>query len=712
MELKIFDYDYYEKDLAAKRVEAKIKDQLTTIDGMWLYREPEMKTEGNELPTFTIVSPKMGLIFIKVYNYTAETLTCVQKKYWTIEGKNVTSESNRFRHYVHKMVSKIEDPLLEFDEENVKITTYYIFPYIDNESLFENISLTDSEILVCGDNIDIVFPVLDKDMSDNDFLCLSSIIQKSNILNQTSNIYIEEPARDLAEAIVLNNKKISLFDYDQMAASLTITDKCERIRGLAGSGKTVLLAMKAAKLHKRFPDKKIAFVFYTKSLYYQAINLIRKYYYQLAEDEPNWQNLLVLHSWGGATVGNGFYYSICRECGVQPKTLRQGSYETLCKELLESGNLKEIYDFILIDEAQDFPLDFFKLVQSVAKSPKKIVIAYDELQTTSDITIPEFSKLFGETDGVPNIQLDAKYDYILKKSYRNTLEVLITAFSFGFGFYNDLTQIIQDKTTWEALGFTTNSHLVSGEEVIINRPRENSPNSLTSIFSKIPCVNSKVYDNNVEVAQAVVDKIKELIVTEHVNPTDILVIDIKKNKDNILNYIQGGLHELDIDSHIPGIVTDSREFFCDGKVTLSTPRNAKGNEVPIVFVVGCEDIYSKYDRIAKRQARNFMFISITRSKGWIYLFAAGRVKTIFQKEVKDILKNIPNMVFEYPSPETIQQLSKIDFLTGNPKAKTYDYDIIRNIKKAIDAGDSEILKHLFELDPMLREVMINLLREK
>lgn len=63
------------------------------------------------------------------------------------------------------------------------------------------------------------------------------------------------------EAIELNNKKIAQFDYDQMAASLTITEKSERIRGLAGSGKTVLLAMKAARLHKRFPEKKIAFVF-------------------------------------------------------------------------------------------------------------------------------------------------------------------------------------------------------------------------------------------------------------------------------------------------------------------------------------------------------------------------------------------------------------------------------------------------------------------
>ena len=418
-----------------------------------------------------------------------------------------------------------------------------------------------------------------------------------------------------------------------------------------------------------------------------------------------------MHSWGGTTVGNGFYYSICKECGVTPKTYRQGQYNELCQELLDAKVLKEMYDFILIDEAQDFPLEFFKVVYQVAKSPKKIVVAYDELQSTNDITIPEFSELFGETDGIPNISLDAKHDYILKKSYRNTIDVLITAFSFGFGFYSDLTQIIQDKTTWEALGFITNSQLTSGEKVVIHRPSMNSPNSVTNIYQQVKPVNWAVCDNNDDVVQNVVNKISELIENEKVNPTDILVIDIKKNQENILNMIQNGLFDKNIESHIPGIVSDAREFFRDGKVTLSTPRNAKGNEVPIVIVVGCEDIYTKYDRVNKRQARNFMFISITRSKGWVYLFAAGRVKTNFQNEINAIQKNCPDMIFEYPSQEKIQQLSKIDFLTDNPKAKTYDDDIIRNIKKAINAGDAEILKHLIELDPNLRSALKKMLEE-
>lgn len=89
------------------------------------------------------------------------------------------------------------------------------------------------------------------DLSKNDYELLTSIVQNANIINKTTNSYVDEPAQNMQEAIVLNEQKISQFDLEQMKASLTITDKSERIRGLAGSGKTVLLAMKAAKLHKR-----------------------------------------------------------------------------------------------------------------------------------------------------------------------------------------------------------------------------------------------------------------------------------------------------------------------------------------------------------------------------------------------------------------------------------------------------------------------------
>lgn len=707
MELKVFDYDCYEKDLAAQRIAEVLEPLCKNLSGLWLYREPEIRTEGNELPTFTLVSPSVGICFIKVFSENSDTLSTVENKYWIVDGVKVKSGFNKFRNYTHQIKSRLEDPLLDL-QGDIPTKTIYVFPYLER-AVFNGVRIKEDEELYTSNFAEISLPQLDVPVDEENYSIVVSVVQNASIINRPSNIYVDEPAQNMFEAIELNNKKIAQFDYDQMAASLTITEKPERIRGLAGSGKTVLLAMKAARLHKRFPEKKIAFVFFTKSLYNQANNLIRKYYNQIADDEPNWNNLKVLHSWGGVTTGEGFYSYICKEHGLTPKTLRQGNLVANCKELLESHDLHPIFDCVLIDEAQDFPLEFFLLVERVTKLSKKIVIAYDELQTTNDIHIPEFDQLFGSTNGVPNVKLEPQHDYILKKSYRNTLEVLVTAFSFGFGFYHNITQIIQDNTTWEALGFECKSVLKAGNEITIHRPAQNSPNSISKFYPSEKPVEYAIYASQDIQTSEIAEKISYLITKQNVRPTDILVIDIRMNKSNALNELQYKLQSFGVDSHIPGVVSDARDFFVDDRVTLTTPRNAKGNEVPVVFVIGCEDIYSKTNISQQRQSRNFMFISITRSKGWVYLSAVGRVKGVFSEEIKQIQKNLPDMKFTYPSDDKIQELAKIDFLTNNPTARMLDQDV-NKLKDAISSGKEELLKQLFDLDPELKASLMKILK--
>lgn len=708
MKLEIYDFDYYEKDNAAKTIIEDIKSKVNNITGLWLYREPELKTDGNDLPTYTILSQQLGLVFIKVYDFSDNDINSIEKKYWTIKGKKVRSEFIRFQNYVHKVNSRIQDPINDFENE-ISVRVFYVFPYVNSFNIFQNYITKENETILYGENINFDFS--NENLSETDYNLLVSIVQNANIINNLSNTYVDEPAQNMQEAIVLNEQKISQFDREQMKASNTITDKSERIRGLAGSGKTVLLAMKAARLHKRYPNKKIAFVFYTKSLYNQATSLIRKYYNLIAESEPNWDNLRVLHSWGGNTTGEGFYSYICKEIGIAPSRYSTNtSFNDVCNDLLKNHQLKEVFDYILVDEAQDFPLSFFLLVERVLRQPKKVVIAYDELQTTNDIRIPEFSELFGSKNGKSNIELDESHDYILRKSYRNTREVLVTAFAFGFGFYDDLTQIIQDNLTWNALGFEVEGEFAEGNTITVHRPKENSPNSVLNYYNYEKPVQAFTNANYDVTVQEIVNKITYLINEQHIDPKQILVIDLKMNKTKTLNNIQFGLFEKHIKSHIPGVVTDARDFFQDGYVTLSTPRNSKGNEVPVVIIVGCEDIYEKKKISDKRQSRNFMFISMTRSKGWVFLYASGRVKTRFSNELQKIQKNMPNILFSYPSQNTVNEISKINYLIDNPAAKQIDLDIDK-FKRTIEQADAETLKILIDLNPDFKSKLQSLLNE-
>ena len=89
---------------------------------------------------------------------------------------------------------------------------------------------------------------------------------------------------------------ITLFDQQQKHGMMGRVFGPQRIRGLAGSGKTVVLAMKAAQTHLQFPDARIAYTFYTKSLYQLVKRLITRFYRQFDDRDPDWEHSIhVLH---------------------------------------------------------------------------------------------------------------------------------------------------------------------------------------------------------------------------------------------------------------------------------------------------------------------------------------------------------------------------------------------------------------------------------
>ena len=133
MDLKIFDYDTYNRDLAAQRIENILTPLCKKLEGFWLYREPEIQTEGNELPTFTIVSPSIGICFIKVFSENSETLTSIEERFWIVDNIRIKSGIQKFRNYSHRIQSKLDDPLIETAENIPSIKTIYIYFHILTE---------------------------------------------------------------------------------------------------------------------------------------------------------------------------------------------------------------------------------------------------------------------------------------------------------------------------------------------------------------------------------------------------------------------------------------------------------------------------------------------------------------------------------------------------------------------------------------------------
>jgi superfamily I DNA and RNA helicase len=94
---------------------------------------------------------------------------------------------------------------------------------------------------------------------------------------------------------------IANLDRWQKAAAIESPDGPQRIRGLAGSGKTVVLALKAAYWHTQEPDWRIAVTFHTRALYQQFADLVTRFTFEHSNDLPDLTKLQIVHSWGSAS---------------------------------------------------------------------------------------------------------------------------------------------------------------------------------------------------------------------------------------------------------------------------------------------------------------------------------------------------------------------------------------------------------------------------
>lgn len=273
--------------------------------------------------------------------------------------------------------------------------------------------------------------------------------KKTNVLKPLKKRKKITTEHSLGYAIKSIEREISNLDKWQKKAAIETPDKPQRIRGLAGCGKTIILAMKAAYLHSFAPQYKIAVTFQSRALYQQLEKLISKFYWKNTHEEIDIEHLQIIHAWG-STSDIGLYAQICTEVGIAPLNYMEAKRQfgsnnafsgacALALKAIEGKDVKPIFDYILIDEAQDFPTEFFQLVYKFTKHPHNIVWAYDELQNLGEYSMEPPEKLFGsDANGNPNVTLEntegrPQQDIMLPVCYRNPPWTLTLALALGLG---------------------------------------------------------------------------------------------------------------------------------------------------------------------------------------------------------------------------------------------------------------------------------------
>ena len=469
---------------------------------------------------------------------------------------------------------------------------------------------------------------------------LSALENVSTIRRTGGDRSLEQPNSRGAKLTRLEDS-VATLDARQGKAMLETAAGVQRIRGLAGSGKTIVLALKAAYLHARHPEWRIAVTFQTRSLKGFFRRLITDSFVSQTSEVPDWDILRVIHAWGapGDDARDGIYHQFCRATGATyldygHARRRLGSanpFDGACKLALQkAGLVDDLYDVILVDEAQDLPASFLRICYELLTRDKRLVYAYDELQNLGKRSLPAPAEIFGKEVQLPDDS--AAGDIVLNKCYRNSRPVLTTAHALGFGIYRThdaatqtgIVQMFDDPQMWHDVGYRAASGgICDGEPVVLERREDTSPRFLEDHSELDDLVQFGTFDSEDQQAEWVAEQIESNIRNDELSPDDIVVINPDPfSTAEAVGPVRALLLDKGIQSHLAGVDTGADVFYQPDSVTFTGIYRAKGNEFGMVYLINAHDCYAADHGLAR--FRNRLFVAITRSKAWVRVCGVGQ----------------------------------------------------------------------------------------
>ena len=505
---------------------------------------------------------------------------------------------------------------------------------------------------------------------------LVSVIQSiTTIRNRNKRGYVKKPNSKGAKLKKLE-ESIANLDRQQSTAVIETVEGVQRIRGLAGSGKTIVLALKVAYLHAKNPDWHIAVTFNSRALKNQLKHFITLFTLEHTNEVPDWDKIDVIHAWGSPSM-RGIYYEICLKHNVEyfdfksaelmAKSYGKG-FDAACeKAYVEIKEFQQYYDVVLVDEAQDFSPYFLRLCYGIIRQPKRLVYAYDELQNISNNQMPSPEQLFGlDINEKPIVSLQnspgkPKQDIVLDVCYRNSRPVLATAHALGFGVYRQkgLIQMFEQHQLWLEIGYKLKSgELKDGISVTLGRDERSSPEFLENHSTIDDLISFKSFKDDAEQISYLISEIEKNVREDELKLDDIMVIHPEPyTAKRAVGSIREALFHKGINSNLAGVTTTPDEFFKDNAVVFTQIYRAKGNEASMVYIINAQECF---DAINIAQKRNMLFTALTRSKAWVRVLGYGKNMQALKQEFEEVKNNNFELKFTYPTEAERKKLNIVN----------------------------------------------------
>ncbi|TVR19503.1 MAG: DUF2075 domain-containing protein [Anaerolineaceae bacterium] len=393
------------------------------------------------------------------------------------------------------------------------------------------------------------------------------------------------------------------------------------VRGVAGSGKTVVLANMVARYVKRARQRtqkmfdeesnevRVAVICFNRALVSFIGQKIGAAYQQQTMTELPEGAVRVTHL-------NGLMYTMkedglvdyIRVTSSQPVEERATAYrEQIAKRTAEDPNgvASVQFDAIFVDEGQDLVAEEYLLLLDLIRpdertGEKALVIFYDDAQNLYARPRPNWSQL-----GIDVQRGDRSR--VMKECFRNPREVIELAFNVLLGVQSPDDVQVRNRT-YADVNYLKQNKLIEelGDHFRIRFAERSARKPFVKSFAT----------REDEIAW-IAKEVKRLIHDEQVRPEDMLILFESEREfrtlqdailtavgqDNLAGFIMPHGRRKDRDSYI----------FCPDHITISTTRGAKGYDAQVVFLIGVDT----FD--LDEANRSSFYVGATRTKLALYV---------------------------------------------------------------------------------------------
>ena len=402
---------------------------------------------------------------------------------------------------------------------------------------------------------------------------------------------IQQKGIEVPETLLEKVKKnIVLFDGDQTRFIYReFSNKIVTIQGLSGTGKTELLLHKLKDIYLKEKNSKIFFTCHSVALANTLKERVPSFFNFMKVDEQiEWEKRLwVSRAWGSQKdINSGLYSYICNFYNIPFLGFGYNvDYNKIFSEALDflnnipSEDFEYAFDYILVDERQDFPEVFFKVCEKVAR--EKVFIAGDV-----------FQDIFENLD-----KKQLEVDIILNKCYRTDPRTLMFAHSVGLGLFEKNKFNWFDDEGWKAFGYILERD--KNELHLTREPIRRFEDIKIDDFKSVEIVKSTFTKDIISIIKKIIDK------DCNTKPDDISIIFLEDNRE-IYEYIDTLSNQINTTFNWKVNRGYETKRKMENSLYISNPNNIKGLEFPYVICItrGIQNTY-KY--------RNILYTMLTRS---------------------------------------------------------------------------------------------------